>query len=136
MAFLVDTSVWSLALRRDSDSGIPHVKALNAALLGGDDVATCGIVLLELSQGLVPTRVRDAVSESFRSLTWLEPRRSDYEQAADLSNTCRSRGVQLATVDALIAQLAIEHDMVLLTTDQDFIHAAEHIPLTVWRPHE
>jgi predicted nucleic acid-binding protein len=40
--------------------------------------------------------------------------------------------VQLSSIDALIAQLAITHDLALLTTDQDFVHAARHIPLRVW----
>lgn len=40
--------------------------------------------------------------------------------------------MQLATVDALIAQLAIRHELTLLTTDRDFSHAARHIPLRLW----
>lgn len=46
-----------------------------------------------------------------------------------LRNTCRRHGVQLGTIDALIAQLCIEHDLALLTTDQDFTHAARFVPL-------
>jgi len=42
--------------------------------------------------------------------------------------------VQIGTIDALIAQLAIRHDVTLLTTDQDFAHAARHSPLRLWRP--
>jgi hypothetical protein len=40
--------------------------------------------------------------------------------------------VQLGTVDAILAQLSIGHDLVLLTTDGDFVHAAGHCPLRVW----
>ena len=38
----------------------------------------------------------------------------------------------VSAIDALIAHLAIEHDLVLLTTDRDFEHIARHAPLTLW----
>jgi hypothetical protein len=132
MGLLVDTSVWSLALRRDTPPEAPEVEALSAALHGEAVVATCGIVLLELHRGLLPGRVRDEVTDRLSHLTWLEPQRDDYLAAADLATTCRRSGVQLGTVDSLIAQLAIAHDLDLLTTDQDFAHASAHIPLRVW----
>jgi len=75
---LVDTSVWSLAFRRDTPPDVPH--------------------------------------------------------AAGLRTTCRQGGVQIGTIDALIAQLAIHHGLTLLTTDQDFAHAAKHRPLRLWAP--
>ncbi len=132
MSLLVDTSVWSLALRRDSPHDAAEVRALSTALTRGDDVFTCGMVLLELLRGAVPGPVRQAMVSSFASLGWLEPLREDYEAAAELANRCRRAGVQLGTVDALIAQLAIRGDLTLLTTDRDFAHAAAHIPLDVW----
>jgi len=50
-----------------------------------------------------------------------------------LRNACRRAGVQIGTIDALLAQLCIRYDLVLLTTDKDFTHAALHCPLRVWR---
>lgn len=49
-----------------------------------------------------------------------------------LNNTYRRAGVQLGTVDALIAQLCIRHGLTLLTTDLDFTHAARYCDLEVW----
>lgn len=132
MAVLVDTSVWSLAFRRDGPQDSPEVVELRKSLLGGDDVVGLGLILLELLQGRVPDRTRNAIRFAFRQLTFLEPTHDDYVAAAALSNTCRAAGVQLATVDSLIAQLCIAHNLVLLTTDSDFRHASEHIPLRVW----
>ncbi len=40
--------------------------------------------------------------------------------------------MQIGTVDALIAQLCIRHDVTLLGTAQDFVHAAKHCKLKVW----
>jgi len=134
MTLLVDTSVWSLAFRRDAPPNLPEVAALARALSGHDDVVTTGLILLELLRGFVPLRVEDALAEQFAVLTFLEPTRQDYVAAARLSNLCRQAGVQLATVDAILAQLAIAHDATLLTTDRDFVLAAAHIPLRVWTP--
>lgn len=44
MSLLVDASVWSLALRRDSAGSVPEVNALRKALTGGDVVVTTGLV--------------------------------------------------------------------------------------------
>jgi len=132
MALLVDTSVWSLAYRRDTPPDVPEVAALRGALSGGDAVVTTGIILLELLRGFVPERAQQTIRNDLGVLEAVEPRWADYEAAAELSNTCRRHGVQLAAVDALIAQLAIAHDLTLLTTDRDFVHAARHIPLRVW----
>ena len=49
MSLLVDTSVWSLALRRDGDLDVPQVRVLREALLGNEIVVTTGLVLQELS---------------------------------------------------------------------------------------
>ena len=51
MTLLVDTSVWSLALRRDVEVEEPEVQALKDALAGADIVVTTGLVLQELLQG-------------------------------------------------------------------------------------
>jgi predicted nucleic acid-binding protein len=40
--------------------------------------------------------------------------------------------VQIGTIDALLAQLCIRHQLTLLTTDQDFAHAARHCQLRIW----
>jgi len=65
-------------------------------------------------------------------LPLISPDRQDHIDAADLRNTCRLAGVQLGTIDALLAQLCIRHDLTFLTTDNDFAHAASHFPLRVW----
>lgn len=132
MALLVDTSVWSLLLRRDSPPNIREVDHLRAALGGQETVTTTGLILQELLQGFVPPRVQQSIVERFGPLIRVEPTWDDHVEAAALSNTCRVHGVQLETVDALIAQLCVAYDLVLLTTDSDFRHASLHIPLRVW----
>ncbi len=133
MIFLVDTSVWSLALRRDAPSNAPEVAALREALEGDDIVVTTGIILQELLQGFDGPRARTSIVDRFMALPLLSPDRQDHIAAAELRNRCRRGGVQLGTIDALIAQLAIRNGLMLLTTDNDFIAAARHCSLRVWR---
>ena len=132
MTLLVDTSVWSLALRRDVEVEEPEVQALKEALAGADVVVTTGLVLQELLQGFAGAKASAQIVERFSALALIQPGREDYVAAAGLRNACRRAGVQIGTVDALIAQLCIRHELVLLSTDQDFAYAARHSSLKVW----
>ena len=51
MTLLVDTSVWMLAFRRDSDGSSAEGLALPQTLEGGDLIVTTGLILKELLQG-------------------------------------------------------------------------------------
>jgi predicted nucleic acid-binding protein len=133
MTLLVDTSVWSLALRRDQASAVPPVSALRDALEGDEIVVTTGLVLQELLQGFAGPRARKDIIERFAALPLLGPDRQDHIDAAQLRNSCRRAGIQVGTIDALLAQLCIRHDLTLLTTDNDFVHAASHCALKVWK---
>ena len=134
MSLLVDTSVWSLALRRDADAGAPHVRMLRHALESDELVVTTGLVLQELLQGFSGPRARQAIIEQFTALPFVTSNRQDHIDAAGLRNRCRRAGLQIGTIDALLAQLCIRHELRLLTTDNDFLMAAAHCPLRVWPP--
>ena len=133
VTLLVDTSVWSLALRRDRDGDVPQIQALRAALEGDEIVVTTGLVLQELLQGFAGPRARKDIIGRFAALPLLSPDRQNHIDAAELRNRCRRAGVQLGTIDALLAQLCIRHGLTLLTTDDDFVHSARHCPLRVWK---
>jgi len=134
VTLLVDTSVWSLALRRDASASEPEVYQLRDALMGADVVVTTGLVLQELLQGFSGPKSREQIIERFAALPLLQPDREDHVAAADLRSTCRRAGVQVGTIDALLAQLCIRHDLTLLSTDNDFKLAARHCALRVWTP--
>lgn len=134
MTLLVDTSVWSLALRRDASASEPEVRQLKDALLGDDVVVTSGLILQELLQGFSGPKSRAQIIERLAALPLLQPDRDDHVAAADLRDTCRRAGVQVGTIDALLAQLCIRHDLMLLSTDNDFKFAALHCALRVWAP--
>lgn len=134
MTLLVDTSVWSLAFRRDATKPSPEVDALRSALEGGHSVVTTGLVLQELLQGFAGPRDRRQIIERFGALPLLSPDRQDHIEAAELRNRCRRAGIQVGTIDAILAQLCIRHDLTFLTTDNDFAGIAAHSTLRLWKP--
>ncbi len=133
MSLFVDTSVWSLALRRDSSMPVAEVRALAWALETDVAIVTTGLVLQELLQGFSGPKSRDQILQRFSAVPLLLPDRDDHVQAAELRNRCRRAGVQIGTVDALLAQLCIRHDLTMLAADNDFTHMAGHCPLKLWR---
>lgn len=131
MSVFVDTSVWSLALRRDSPPDLPEVRHLRRSLENGTVICT-GLVLQELLQGFVKPKAHRQIVERFGALPFLVPDRRDHIGAAEIRNRCRRKGIQAATIDALLAQLCIRHELTMLTTDNDFHRMADVVSLSVW----
>jgi hypothetical protein len=128
---LVDTSVWSLALRRDAPPEVPEIGQLQRSLETGTVYCT-GPVLQEILQGFTKPRGHRQIIERFRALPLLVPDREDHIQAAELRNKCRRKGVQAGTIDALLAQLCVRYELTMLSTDNDFRNIASVVPLSVW----
>lgn len=99
MSLFVDTSVWSLALRRDSPSSAAEVQALAHAIEVGETLVTTGLVLQELPQGFSGPKARRDIVDRFSALPFLMPDRDDHIQAAELRNRCRRAGTQIGTID-------------------------------------
>jgi predicted nucleic acid-binding protein len=134
LSLFVDTSVWSLALRRDRPADVPEGGALERALTEGELVTTTGLVYQGLLQGFHGPRDQQAIVARFSALPFLTPDRHDHFEAAQLRNRARRRGVQVGTIDAILAQLCIHYELRLLTTDADFARIAEQEPLERWLP--
>jgi len=125
--------VWSLALRRDRQDGNPSVDFLGDALQREGSIFTTGLILQELLQGFSGPKARTQILDRFTALPLIVPQREDHIAAADLRNECRRRGLQIGTIDALLAQLCIRHDLTILSTDRDFEHLARIAPLRLWK---
>jgi hypothetical protein len=132
LTLLVDTSVWSLALRRDLPGGAPEVDELQRALEAGEAIATTGLILQELLQGFAGPKARQQIVERFSALPLIVPDREDHIEAADLRNRCRRAGIQIGTIDALLAQLCIRHDLTMLAADNDFRLLAKKSAMKIW----
>jgi predicted nucleic acid-binding protein len=134
VSLFVDTSVWSLLLRRDRPRAVAEVGALVGALNSGERILSTGLILQELLQGFSGPKNAPEIIKHFAAFPLLAPDRQDHISAAEIRNRCRKRGAQAGTIDALIAQLCLRHELVLLTTDADFTHIARYTALRLWRP--
>jgi predicted nucleic acid-binding protein len=132
LSLFVDTSVWSLTFRRDAPVLSDARRELVRAIEAGEELVTTGLVLQELLQGFSGPRNRTQILDRFAALPPLIPDRRDHEDAAELKNKCRRVGIQIGTIDALLAQLCLRHDLMLLTTDRDFHNIARHCALRIW----
>jgi predicted nucleic acid-binding protein len=132
LSLFVDTSVWSLALRRDAPPDAAPVRMLRRAIESGEALLTTGLVLQELLQGFSGPKARTQILERFAAVPLLAPDRDDHIGAAELRNVCRRAGVQVGTIDALLAQLCVRHQLTMLSTDNDFARIAAHCALKLW----
>ena len=101
MSLFVDTSVWSLAFRRDAPVSTNESRELIRAIEAGEELVTTGLVLQELLQGFSGPRNRTQILDRFAALPLLVPDRLDHVDAAELRNKCRRAGIQIGTIDAL-----------------------------------
>lgn len=106
---------------------------LRSALEAGDAILTTGLVLQELLQGAAGPKAREPIAQRFAALPFLVPSREDHIRAATLHTACRKKGIQITTIDALLAALCLQHDLTMLSADTDFEHVARVEPLKVWK---
>ena len=126
MKVLVDTSVWSLALRRKDQS---EVAGKLTELILESLVVMIGPVRQELLSGISDSEVFDDLKSKLQSFDDLPITTKDYETAAEFFNICRKNGVQGSHTDFLICAIACNNDLLIFTTDQDFGHYAKHVPI-------
>jgi predicted nucleic acid-binding protein len=118
---IVDTSVWSLALRRAKRVDTSPTREL-AQLIEDGRVAMLGPVRQELLSGIKDKRQFAMLREHLRAFPDLALEAADYEDAASAFNQCRERGVQGSNTDFLICAAANRRDYAIFTTDGDFRH--------------
>ena len=132
MRILVDTSVWSLALRRPSGAVNEEAILLKTIIEQGEDIYLLGIILQEVLQGVRNSKDFLALKEYFKAFPLIDLTREDYVKAAELRNQLIVKGRQASTIDVLIASAAISHRCHLFTADKHFTHIAEHSELKLF----
>jgi predicted nucleic acid-binding protein len=126
MKVLVDTSVWSYALRRNDKNDLARRLA---GLILDSLVVMIGPVRQELLSGISNESVFSVLKEKLAQFDDLPITTEDYETAAQYYNTCRKHGVQGSHIDFLICAVAVNHELSIFTTDQDFTHYAKYLPV-------
>lgn len=125
---LVDTSVWSLALRRTAVPASDLVDALTELIRDGE-AAIIGPVRQELLAGVRTPPQFEKLRNHLRAFPDVPIERADYEEAAAFFNRCRSRGIQGSNIDFLICAVAARHGSAIFTTDRDFSAFARVLPI-------
>lgn len=133
MKVIVDTSVWSLALRRGSDASSAQADELRN-LIADQRVQMIGPIRQELLSGIRLDRQFERLDKHLAAFPDLPVTTADYVAAARFFNVCRAKGVQGSNTDFLICALAARCDMAIYTTDRDFCQFAKHLPITLHLP--
>ncbi|HEY6928837.1 MAG TPA: PIN domain-containing protein [Thermoanaerobaculia bacterium] len=135
MRVLVDTTIWSLALRRRAASRSQNESRLVKTwedLIKDDRIILLGMIRQEVLSGIAESRqfekLRDALA-AFPDETILT---SDHVRAAEHFNRCRASGVAGSPVDFLITATAERLDVPIFTTDLDFVRFAKHLPISLF----
>lgn len=131
-AILVDTCVWSLALRGHSAVETSIVKQLSQ-LINENRVKIIGAIRQELLSGYTDKSRYDTLRQKLKFFPNEPVLDSDYEVAAEYSNFCRSKGIQGSHTDFLICAVAIRAEFKVYTTDKDFNYYARHLPVILFK---
>ena len=133
MNVVIDTSVWSLALRRQRSSSAAEALEL-AELVREGRAAMIGPVRQELLSGVQGQPQYETLREHLRAFPDLALEAEDYEEAAAFFNRCRAKGVQGSNTDFLLCAVAARRRFGILTTDADFPHFAKLLPIALHPP--
>ena len=128
MKVLVDTSVWSLALRRRAPRDHAAIAELRT-LIDDGRVAMIGPIRQELLSGIRVLEVFDRLRQHLAAFPDEVLDTADYERAAEHFNTCRGRGIQGSNTDFLMCAVGERRQMPILTTDTDFRAFAAILPI-------
>jgi hypothetical protein len=133
MKVIVDTSIWSLALRRRRGGESPEVNMLKN-LVTDRRVQMLGPIRQEILSGIrFPSDFRK-LHERLASFPDLPLATGDYVKAAEFFNTCRSKGVQGSNTDFLLCAVSWRTRFPIFTTDKDFGVYAGHLPVLLFQP--
>jgi predicted nucleic acid-binding protein len=128
VSVLVDTSVWSAALRRGGKTESPPVQELRN-LIADHRVEIIGPIRQELLSGIGDQAQFKKLEKHLAAFPDISLTTEDYVTAAKFFNLCRSKGIQGSNTDFLICAVAVRNHLAIFTTDTDFSLFAEHLPI-------
>jgi predicted nucleic acid-binding protein len=133
MKVLVDTCVWSAALRRkNSNTPLSEDSLSLQRLIRQHRAVMINSILQEVLTGIRDKKQFETLKNRLDAFELLPTLKAEHIYAAELSNTCRSNGIQGSHTDFLIAAASLKHAVPILTTDKDFIHYSKHIPIQLF----
>ena len=138
MRLIIDTGVWSLALRRHRGRKVLSATERAVVMFLRDAIVENRALLLGVVRQEVLSGVRDdtwfeTLRQQLHGFDDVPPDVDDYERAAAFANKCRAAGIAASPVDMLVCAVAAGRDLPILTTDQDFERYATLLPVILQR---
>jgi hypothetical protein len=136
---LVDTPIWSFALRRravDLSSAEQGLRQALYELVRQRDVRLLGVIRQEVLCGIREESQFRRIRDHLRGFPDVGLDATDYEEAARIGNLCRRHGVADSSVDMLLCAVALRHSWEIFTTDRDFVQYARVVPIQMFVPHQ
>jgi predicted nucleic acid-binding protein len=133
MRVLVDTSIWSLALRRGTSKEHELVRELHD-LIRDVRVQIIGPIRQELLSGVKSQKQFETLRSYLSAFPDFPLETPDYEKAAEFFNINRKNGIQGSNTDFLICSVAYHRDLEIFTNDKDFENFQQHIPIKLYLP--
>ena len=133
MKIIIDTCVWSLALRRNEPQSNKYIEELKE-LIKEVRVELIGPVRQELLSGIKSKKQFNLLRSHLKAFKDLKLEKEDYELAAEYFNAARKKGIQGSNTDFLICAISTRRKMPILTTDKDFSNLKEVLPIKLHLP--
>ena len=135
MKVLIDTSVWSLAMRRPKNAALSpehqNVVTALADLMRDGRAVMIGAIRQELLSGIKTQAGFDALKSTLTAFEDVPLAMQDYEKAAEVFNTCRANGIQGSNTDFLICAVSIKHQLPIFSVDNDFLNYQKCMPVLI-----
>ncbi len=131
MKVLVDTPIWSYALRSKNRSYQSEINKLTS-LIRDQRAMIIGPIRQEILSGYSDFRKYTIIKEKLSYFENTPILDVDYELAAEFSNKCRKKGIQGSHIDFLICAVADRIDTLIFTNDKDFMHYKKIVPIKLF----
>ena len=131
MKVLVDTPIWSYALRSKKKEYQAAINSLTS-LIHDQRAMIIGPIRQEILSGYSDLHKYQIIKEKLSYFENTPILDVDYEMAAEFSNKCRVKGIQGSHIDFLICAVANRISVPIFTTDKDFRYYEKIIPIKIF----
>lgn len=129
--FLIDTSVWSEALRRKEKSLHSSETLVRRIIENNHEIVIIGIILQEILSGILDRKLFAEIKSILSDFSFVDLIKEDFVHAAELRNRCRQKGITAGSIDFLIASAAARNELTLVTYDKDFTSISKYAELNI-----
>ncbi len=132
MKVLIDTPIWSYALRSEKNEFTTYINEFQN-LLKNQRIVIIGPIRQEILSGYSDLKKFERLYEKLNYFENSSVIDNDYIEAARISNICRKKGIQGSHIDFLICAVAVRLRVDIFTTDKDFEYYQRYIPIKLYK---